>query len=122
MMLWSTDTVPSILAMAGMALTAAPSGKNVEASLPITMAHTPPDICTMTVSGQLFTLPKDDVAAAATLREARRSWASAAIGSEADIPYRCTAAVIFVVNQADFQRIDFVALPPPPKPKAPKPR
>ena len=121
-MLWSTDTLPSILAMAGMALPAAPSGKNVEASLPITMSHTPPDICTMTVSGQLFTLPKDDTAAVATLRAARRSWVSAAIGCEAGIPYRYTAAVIFVVNQADFQRIDFVALPPPPKPKASKPR
>lgn len=122
MRLWSTATPLAILAMAGTALATTSADKKAEVSLPITMAHTPPDICTMTVSDQLFTLPKDDAAAMTALRNARRSWTSASIGSEADIPYRCTAAVILVAQQAGFERIGFVALPPPPKPKAPKPR
>ncbi|HIV78174.1 MAG TPA: hypothetical protein H9899_11700 [Candidatus Sphingomonas excrementigallinarum] len=121
MMFWSTATLPATLVLAGMALPAVPSGKKVEASLPITMAYAPPDICTIKISDQLFTLPKDDAAATTALQEARRTWTSVSIGSEADIPYRCTARVIYVVNQADFQQIDFVALPPP-KPKTLKPR
>ncbi len=119
---WSIATLPVIMTMAPAALAMAPSDRKAEASLQITMAHTPPDICTMKVLDQLFTLPKDDAAAMTALREARRSWASASIGSAADIPYRCTAGVIYLAQQAGFERIGFVALPPPPKPEALKPR
>ncbi len=108
--------------MAPGALAMRSSDRKAEASLTIVMAHTPPDICTAKVSDQLFTLPKDEVAAITALREARRTWISTSIGSAADIPYRCTAAVIYVAQQAGFERIGFVALPPPPKPKASKPR
>ncbi|QXT35052.1 hypothetical protein KV697_14925 [Sphingomonas sanguinis] len=122
MTLWPIATLPATIAMAGTALAATSADRKTEASLQITMAHIPPDICTMKVSDQSFTLPKDDTAATAALREARRGWTSASIGSAVDIPYRCTAAVIFVAQQAGFERIGFVALPPPPKPKAVKPR
>ncbi len=122
MKLWPIATLPATIAMAGTALAATFADKKAEASLQITMAHTPPDICTLKVSDQSFTLPKDDALATAALREARQSWTSASIGSAVDIPYRCTAAVIIVVNQAGFERVDFVALAPPPKPKAVKPR
>ena len=106
--------------MAPGALAMRSSDRKAEASLTIVMAHTPPDICTAKVSDKLFTLPKDEAITA--LREARRTCISTSIGSAADIPYRCTAAVIYVAQQAGFERIGFVALPPPPKPKASKPR
>lgn len=122
MKIWPTATLPATIAMAGAALAATSADKKTETSLQITMAHTPPGICTMTILDQSFTLPKDDIAATAALREARRSWTSASIGSAVDIPYRCTAAVIFVAQQAGFERIGFVAEPPPRKQKALRPR
>ncbi|WP_294279772.1 hypothetical protein [uncultured Sphingomonas sp.] len=104
-----------------MAATAAlASDGKPEPSLPITMTHVPPDACTMTVSGQTFALPKNDAAALAALQYLRRTWAIASIGSAADIPYRCTAAVLLIVQQAGFDRIGFVGLPTPkPSPRRP---
>ncbi len=118
--------ISSIIAMAvlaGPALAAVPPDQKAEPSLAITMTHTPPDACTLTVAGQSFALPKDDAAATSALRALRGSWTSASIGSAVDIPYRCTAAVLFVAQQAGFERIGFVGLAvPAPKRKPLKPR
>lgn len=110
-----------IIAVVAMAATAAlASDRKPEPSLPITMTHVPPDACTMTVSGQTFALPKNDAAALAVLQDLRRTWATASVGSAADIPYRCTAAVLLIAQQAGFDRIGFVGLPTPkPSPRRP---
>lgn len=119
---WPIAVIPGVTATVVMASVAPSTDRKAEAALPITMAYTSPDICTVDISGTTFTLPRDDLVASAALRDLARTHTSASIGGAADIPYRCIATVLYATQQAGFTRIGFVAVPPPPKQKVLRPR
>ena len=91
------------------------SGERAEQRLAvIEVAIEAPDGCRVSIDGTSFSLPKEEKALLARLMLKAKSFPDADIKKDVSVPYKCVGGAIFLAQRAGFQRVGFIAEPPPP--------
>ena len=75
------------------------------------------DTCRVSVSKQTFVYPgADERRLLAVLRDEAKIHSDAAIIGGISVPYRCLAGAIEIAQRAGFERVGYIAEPPPENP------
>jgi len=72
-----------------------------------------PNDCAMMVDGKKFSLPSHEKEAEIALRREAGRFSNAIVRGGLSIPYKCFGSSVFLAQQAGFQRVGFIAEPPP---------
>ena len=78
----------------------------------INLAFEPPDRCRVTVEGQSYALPADELALLTALKPQAALHPAARVDGNVAIPYKCFGHAVFVAQRAGFKRVGFIAEPP----------
>lgn len=73
-----------------------------------------PDSCRFSIDGSDFSLSADEQTPLAALKEKARVYTGAHIEAGPSIPSKCIGRAIVLAQRAGFQRVGFIAEPPPP--------
>ena len=99
--------------VAAMALSAACQRSVTREMVEIGLTFDQPNTCRMVVNRESFTLPSDETEAKTALRRAAEKSPFASVRGNTSIPYKCFGASLLLAQEAGFQRVGFVAEPPP---------
>lgn len=84
----------------------------------IGLTFSQPDICSVAVDGKNYVLPEDQQALVTALKDQASKFKYARVdGDYNTVPYKCFGSAVFLAQSAGFERVGFIAAPPPADPE-----
>jgi biopolymer transport protein ExbD len=101
------------LAILLLAACASPTPGAPAGTVVIRLAVDPADTCRASLGDSLFALPADEAAFTAALRARAREARNATVDANPLVPYTCFGNAVSLAQRAGFERVGFIAEPPP---------